>query len=158
MVWKQKRIAIFILLGGALLTVLFLRFSTRKETSIVQQPSYDATLYTNAVSVPVTIADTNEERELGLSFSKSLIEGTGKFFIFPNASAYGFWMKDMNYSLDIIWIDKDMKIVGIADSVSPDSYPRVFYAPSPVQYVLEINAGESKKLGLMTGTSFMLRK
>jgi uncharacterized membrane protein (UPF0127 family) len=126
---------------GALLLVLLLR--SRVATHVVVPKGYDAVLSTQNLSIPVTIADTPEEQEVGLSYTSSLEQNTGKLFVFNTVGKYGFWMKDMNYSLDLVWIDKDFKIIAIDKNVTPESYPNIFYPPKEVQYVLEVNAGFS---------------
>lgn len=99
----------------------------------------------------VGVAKTETEREKGLSGVKSLSENHGKLFIFERSDKYGFWMKDMNFSIDIIWISSDFKIVGLQKSLSPETYPQVYYPDAPAQYVLEISADESEKLNVKIG-------
>ena len=94
------------------------------------------------------IANTDAERTQGLSGRASLPAGTGLLFVFESPGKYGFWMKDMNFPIDIVWLGDGMLPVGIEKNVSPDSYPQVFYPPVPVRYVLEVNAGESSVLEL----------
>ena len=80
----------------------------------------------------------------------------GLLFIFDKTGDYGFWMKDMNFPIDIIWI-KDDKVVYVLPDVKQDSYPNVFYSSEPANEVLEINAGLSEKLGINAGDSFLLK-
>jgi uncharacterized membrane protein (UPF0127 family) len=143
--------AIYKLLGitialGALFGVLFLRY--RQPTFLNQQ----SVITVGSKDIPITIADTASLREQGLSGTTSLARGTGKFFIFDKVDTYGFWMKDMQYPIDIVWIDANKEVVGVVEHALPESYPKIFYPTSPVQYVLEINAGESSLLGLIPGT------
>lgn len=63
-------------------------------------------------------------------------------FEFKEVGQYGFWMKDMKYPIDIIWIDENLHEVFRASSVPADSYPKVFSSPVPAKYVLETNLGE----------------
>lgn len=146
MIITQIRVfkAIVILLSIGALLVLFLRFWDR--------PRPEEGMYTEVsigkVSIPVTIADTEALRTQGLSNTAFLTEGTGKLFIFDEVGMYGFWMKDMRYAIDIIWIDENRTIVGVLDTITPDTYPTVFYPPVPVRYVLEVPAGFSKQYGI----------
>ncbi len=78
----------------------------------------------------------------------SLPPTAGKLFVFDTPDTYGFWMKDMNYSLDFVWINSAMKIIAITPNVAASTYPEVFYPPHPVQYVLEVDAGFSAKNNL----------
>ncbi len=101
--------------------------------------------------IKVQLADTDATREQGLSGVKFLEENSGMLFVFPNSSLYGFWMKDMNFALDIVWIDEYKQVVAIEENVSTSTYPSVFYPPVAVKYVLEINSGKAKDFGLKKG-------
>ena len=99
----------------------------------------------------VEIADTPELQKRGLSGRTALAEGHGMFFVFPEPGRYGFWMKDMLFPIDIIWIDGSGAVVG-AVSADPASYPEVFYPPVPVSYVLEVPRGFAEKNHIETGS------
>lgn len=60
-------------------------------------------------------------------------------------------MKDMNFALDIIWLDADKKVIDIAYNVKPDTFPDSFCPKQPAQYVLEVNAGVAGERGLQVG-------
>lgn len=89
----------------------------------------------------VDVADTEKLRTLGLSGRNSLCPSCGMLFKFDRPSRYGFWMKDMKFPIDIVWINAEKRIIGVENSASPDSYPTVFYPTEPVLYVLELPAG-----------------
>ncbi|MFZ2621426.1 MAG: DUF192 domain-containing protein [Minisyncoccia bacterium] len=99
----------------------------------------------------VEISDTDRLRTLGLSGHAQLKDDEGMFFIFPKSGIYGFWMKDMLFPIDIIWVDENFKIIHIEKSISPDTYPKVFLPESPSKYVLEVLAGETLKVDLKIG-------
>lgn len=103
-------------------------------------------------SILAQIANDPTKRELGLSGRTSLPSGSGLLFIFPTPGKYGFWMKDMNFPIDIIWIRPDRTVAGVARDISPSTFPELFYPPSDIQFVLELNAGKSDFLGVATGT------
>lgn len=92
------------------------------------------------ITLNIGIANTNEEREQGLSEKSGLKEDEGMLFIFENEGYYGFWMKDMNFPIDIAWLDKDKKIIHIENNISPETYPKIFTPISPNLYVLETSA------------------
>jgi uncharacterized membrane protein (UPF0127 family) len=77
-------------------------------------------------------------------------------FVFPKADTYGFWMKDMQVPIDIIWLSDQGRILGIEDSIAPSTYPTTFYPPSPVRYVLEVRAGLAREKGWESGTLLSL--
>lgn len=62
-------------------------------------------------------------------------------FVFAEAEQYSFWMKDMNYPIDIVWIDANRQVVAITENATPESYPLKFTPPVPVKYVLEVRSG-----------------
>jgi uncharacterized membrane protein (UPF0127 family) len=91
--------------------------------------------------IEVEIVDTPSGRELGLSHRESLESGQGMLFVFEKVGNYSFWMKDMNFSIDIVWIDENWRIVGVARDILPETYPASFRPPQPVRYVLEVPGG-----------------
>lgn len=145
--------------GGALLVVvLFLYvifFSPKKNPFPVE-----ATLSLGEPSqtISLTLADTPEERQKGLSFTPFIPKEHGMLFVFEQSGIYGFWMKDMRYGIDIIWIDETFSVVEIAENITPDTYPTVFYPPSPVKYVLELAQGESARIEIKKGQTLFLKK
>lgn len=102
------------------------------------------------------IADSDAERTQGLSGRRDVPAGSGLLFIFDRPERYGFWMKDMLISIDIIWLSDDGTILAIEEAVSPDTYPTPFYPPRPVRYVLETRVGEAKAQGWVVGTRIQL--
>ena len=104
--------------------------------------------------IPVEVRATQEELEKGLSGRTSLNPESGMIFLFKNPGKYKFWMPDMHFAIDIIWIDENKKIVGIHKDVSPEfdpENPEFFIAPKPAKYVLEVNSGFSEKNNIAIG-------
>lgn len=124
---------------------------TGTTTSVFDLPT--TTLFSETSSVKVYIANNDQSREQGLSDIKELPTGNGALFIFDSPGKYGFWMKDMNFPIDMIWIDENKMIAGVTKNVLPSSYPFIFMPPRPILYVLEMNVGSVEKFGLKTGTS-----
>jgi len=111
------------------------------------------TVYFKNNSFDVEVAKTNQEREVGLMFVKDLPANSGMLFIFENETARSFYMKNMLIPLDIIWMDKDKKIVFIKKDAQPanfDSY-EVIRPDKPAMFVLELNAGKVDMIGLSIG-------
>lgn len=106
---------------------------------------------------PVEVVADSEKRMRGLSGRPSLDAQTGMLFVFENEERFQFWMRDMEITLDIVWIGSNCQVVDVSENVPfPDSttplrdLPR--YSPeSPSKYVLEINGGEAADLGLGIG-------
>lgn len=97
---------------------------------------------------------TPQERAHGLSGRESLPQDQGMLFIFDNYSRPSFWMKEMNFPLDMIWV-RDDTIIDISKNVpnpqSPDA-PLSTYSPkSQVNYVIEVNAGWTDQYNIQIG-------
>ena len=100
----------------------------------------------------VEVAANPKAWQKGLSGRKSLAPDSGMLFVFPTARREPFWMKGMNFSIDIIWINQG-KIIDIAPNVAPCFIePLPVYLPRlPAQAVLEVPAGFSVKNSLKIG-------
>lgn len=151
------KIFLCILATGALFWVLFVHFEYQTLLQKNTPFEIEGVIISGQKIIKVGIADTPNEQQNGLSNTAFLPENTGMLFIFDTPNKYGFWMKDMNYGLDLLWLDKDMSIVAITENVTPDTYPNVFYPPVPVSYVLEINSFEASKIGFSTGLKLYLQ-
>jgi len=90
--------------------------------------------------VKVAVADTPEKRDAGLMNVKDLPEYDGMLFIFKKPQPLSFWMANTPLPLDIIFIDKDYKIIRIYHSTTPYSKNELS-SGSPAQYVVELNGG-----------------
>jgi poly-gamma-glutamate capsule biosynthesis protein CapA/YwtB (metallophosphatase superfamily) len=93
-------------------------------------------------------AKTDEERTKGLSGTDELPAGEGLLFAFDEPGRHGFWMKDMNYPIDILWFDSQFRLVHKELSVDPSTYPHVFYPDRNALYVLETRVGELTNMSL----------
>jgi uncharacterized membrane protein (UPF0127 family) len=102
------------------------------------------------VSFVVEVADTPSKRSMGLQYRRELAPDHGMIFLFPVQAIQSFWMKNTPLPLDMIFINRDLKIVGIVEQTVPFSLDsRSVDAPS--QFVLEINAGLAKRHGIKAG-------
>lgn len=101
--------------------------------------------------VKAEIADDPEERERGLSGREPLKKSEGMLFLFEEPGLHAFWMKDMKFSIDILWLNEQKQVVHIAPNVSPDSYPQRFVSKAPALYVLEVPAGFAAAHGIQNG-------
>lgn len=143
---KRFFISIFVLTLIAIITaVFFLHRGDFFSTDISQ-----ARLVINNNEFSVEIADTAVEQKQGLSGRDFLEPDNGMLFIFSQPGNYGFWMKDMRFPIDIIWIRGD-KIIGFEKNAVPESYPAVFYPPAPADRVLEVVAGTAEKFNFKVG-------
>jgi uncharacterized protein len=155
--------AIYIVLGGgALAWVLFLRLYPHTPTTAPSTAPAEvvqtATLTSGPLTIPVSISDTPVLRKQGLSGRTTLPPNAGMLFMFDGPGTYSFWMKDMQFPLDIIWLSSDFRIVGIAEHISPATYPHTFQSPPHTQYVLEVNTGYAQAHSLFIGQSFVFQQ
>lgn len=107
-------------------------------------------------SLILEIADTEEKRVQGLSDRDSLGENHGMLFVFDEPGSYGFWMKDMRFPIDIVFLDVNLRVINVYQGVKPETFPTPFYPVAPAKYVLEINSGEASMLGIDTGAQVIL--
>lgn len=108
----------------------------------------------NNQTFDLLIAKTPEEKQIGLSEKTSLPQNAGMLFPFETPGNYPFWMKNMKFAIDIIYI-RDNKIITIFKNAQPaksptDSLP-VYNSEEPADTVLEINAGLSDKYNFKKG-------
>jgi len=103
------------------------------------------------INISADIADDNCKMELGLSGRSGLESNEGMIFVFEKVGNYGFWMKDMKFPIDIIWIGEDFSVSGIVGNFSPEDYPKVLGNNYLAKYVLEVQTGFAEKNNLKPG-------
>lgn len=123
-----------------------------------QQNQHKVTL--NDIDFFVELADDDNERAMGLMYRKQMSDEEGMLFIFPNSQYRAFWMKNTLIPLDILYFDQNRKLINISENTPPckNTTTRCPNYPSekPAKYVLEINAGLSKKHGFRTGDELLI--
>lgn len=92
----------------------------------------------------VEVAETEEEKEIGLQNTHYLPENEGMLFVYDEPDEISFWMKDTPLSLDIIFINEDYEVISVAEGLPNDETP---HTEQNVKYVLEVNSGS----GIVTG-------
>ena len=101
-------------------------------------------------NIAIEIVNDDASRILGLSGRAELSDDQGMLFEFDDSSTkHCFWMKDMKFSIDIVWLDQNKNVVEIKDDVSPDTYPNSFCPDKPAKYVLEVASGRAEELGII---------
>ena len=108
---------------------------------------------TDIHSISIEIADSLEEQSLGLMWRDNLSENKGMLFVYEEEDRPNFWMKNMNISLDILFIGSDLKIKHIEHNVPPCKTEECerYSPPVPIQYVLELQSGYTEKYGVEVG-------
>lgn len=102
-------------------------------------------------NIEVELALNSEIQVQGLSGRKSLAKNSGMLFVFSKSDKYAFWMKDMNFAIDIIWFNEKMEVVYIKENALPSSYPETYESENPAKYILEVNSGFAEKNNLKIG-------
>ena len=120
---------------------------------LYQRATAPATVRIGEREFAMRIARSPAELEQGLSGTQEMPAGEALVFDFGRTDQWGIWMKDMNYSIDILWLDAAKKVIHIERGASPDSYPDTTYrAPNPSRYVIELKAGAAEASRITIGT------
>ncbi len=132
--------------------VIFIELKSTK-TEVV---SRTVVVTINDISINALVADNDYSRTKGLSGRDILAPNEGLLFVFDKEGHHGFWMKEMNFPIDIVWLNKDKKIVHIEHNVLPNTYPKIFYPNNEFNseqslYVLETNANFFKDNNIEVG-------
>lgn len=144
-----------------LVIVVASRYSSTYFTDGILPFMRTPTATVNNQTFKLYMADSDNERMIGLSEKTSMPQDYGMLFEFEKADYYPFWMKNMKFPIDIIFI-KDNKIVTIYQNLQPpasteDSLP-ILKPESEADKVLEINAGLSQKYNLKKGDEVQIKK
>lgn len=152
---NMRRITIWIILAGIAIAGIAAFFVSSQSTNAPLAQG-GPVIRINDLAISVEIADSPDEWNRGLSGRAALPHDRGMLFIFPKPGIYPFWMPNMHFPIDIIWIGQDLRIVDITMNVPPDSYPQRFSPRSPAQYVLEVHAGFAAHHNIKVGDSVTL--
>ncbi len=162
----MTRIFVIVALGllAGLLTLSIVRHNHQADigttTPTVQHTISDCSdsLIIRSQIICVELANTDAKRQQGLSGRDPLSVNTGMLFLFPKAARHSFWMKDMKFPLDFLWI-RESRIVDITHNVPPPKPETPLnelerYMPSEeVDAMLEVHAGTVAALGIAIGDS-----
>lgn len=113
----------------------------------------DKTLRIGSTDIQAELAQSTAERDMGLGGRPCIEQNQGMLFIFKQPGHYSFWMKDMRFPIDIVWIGADHKVAGLETNVQPSTYPdRFINKQNLAQYVLELQADRANSLKIDIGT------
>lgn len=106
--------------------------------------------FPDGFSATAELAVSDEERAQGLMFREKLNEDQAMLFLFEGEEVHSFWMKNMRFAIDILWLDSQKRIVHLESRVPPcPKDPCPSYTPAaPAAFVLEVQAGFVEKHGL----------
>jgi len=99
-------------------------------------------------TIKLLTTPTSAAQTKGLGYRKSLPQNEGMLFVFNTPAVQCFWMKGMEFPLDIIWVSDQKVVQYIGYNFQPDSYPKPYCPPYLTQYVVEVNAGIAIRDGI----------
>jgi len=102
------------------------------------------------VSLEVEVVATPAKRRKGLMYRREMGRREGMLFVFPEEEKRTFWMKNTYLPLDIIYLDRERRVVSISKGAKPLSTSR-YPSEGPAMYVLEVLAGVAGELGVQKG-------
>jgi uncharacterized protein len=109
-------------------------------------------LYVHGITYKLEAVIDTQAQLKGLGGRARMPRDQGMLFAYDQSAAGRcFWMKDMRFALDIIWIDSYKKVVTVAPDISPKTYPGDSCPSGPSQFVIELNAGEAQRAGIGPG-------
>ncbi len=143
-------------LSLALLAVCVLLALSVRSASSADKNYKRATVTLAGRPFSALVSDTDALREQGLSGRSGLGKGQAMLFVFDRPDKVGFWMKDMKFSIDILWLDEDLRVISFEKGATPESYPKAFYPSSPAKYVVELPAGTLDSLSTKIGDNALV--
>jgi len=174
---KKNFTSLAILLAFLAVGFFLISHASKNTAPISHAPADIKYVEIGGQSVKVDLALTPEAQAQGLSGRASLGENEGMLFVFGTPGNYLFWMKDMNFPIDMVWLapsaggdEENAKIIYIEKNATPESYPAT-YGPASTssslggpgendqnaKYVLEVPAGFADKNNLKVGDSVHFR-
>ena len=145
---------IFAVLGVA---AIFLLMAPRQQPASVFVPVVGQSapntrlIRVGGQQVHVSVVDSDASREKGLGGRDGLAPNEGMLFVFGNDGHYSFWMKDMKFAIDILWLTSEGKVVYVQSSLLPSTFPSSFGPGDNARYVLELPAGFAQNHGILVG-------
>ncbi|HVT01286.1 MAG TPA: DUF192 domain-containing protein [Patescibacteria group bacterium] len=155
----KKIILVYIVLIVVVVLLVMVRNGGNLLSFLPKGPS-NATATVNGKTLSLYLAKTEGDRQKGLSGRKDLGTNQGMLFIFDKKGKPGFWMKDMKFPIDIIYINDDTVVYIVSDAPAPSGQTSpltIYYPDQDANYVLEVNAGKAKDLGITNGTKITFK-
>lgn len=143
---KQKLVTICVAVMAVI--ALMLPFALARPATV--------TLRVGQQTYALNIAATAAAQKKGLGGRETLARDRGMLFVFDTPGTQCFWMKDMQFPIDIIWLDSTKKVTSTVPNITPDSYPQQYCGDVTTKYVIELNTGEAKRAGIKIGDTLEL--
>ncbi len=154
----MKKFIVTILIILLTLIVIFLFFSIRAQSTNLLNLSDSDNVYfkfDNTI-LNLEVARSSQKQEYGLMNRTNISVNSGMLFIFDDETQRNFWMKNTLISLDIIYLDKNLKVVQLYKSTRPNQTLETYSSKIPSQFTIEVNSGWSENHNLKIGDKFTL--
>ena len=157
---NSKQIIIILSLMLIALTIMgFVIIRVRTLPNPIAPPINDNSIITlqhinSSSTLTLEVASTTQKTESGLMFRTHLDANTGMLFIFSQETDLTFWMKDTPISLDMIFLDKSLKVTTIYSNTKPNQISEVYPSVTSSQYVVETVAGWAQSHNVKIGEQF----
>lgn len=149
----MNRIKFLIIFETILFIVILTPIYYSIETQNKSQKVIEGNVTINGKTFEIELADEPTERSRGLMFRESLQRDKGMLFLFDREGVYSFWMMNVNFNLDIIWINSNGNVVHIEKDVPSCFESCPVYSPKDsAKYIFEINSGVADELHLQVGS------
>jgi len=126
--------------------------ATSSSKDLIDKNKFKKTVISiGKVEINSFVSDTETLQEAGLSGWSGLEANQGMLFVFPTPGKYNFWMKDMKFALDMIWLNEKKQIIDIAENILPETYPKSFSPSENSIYVLEVPSGFCSQNNIVVG-------
>ena len=110
---------------------------------LLPKPAKKITL--NNKNIRVEVVNKEADLKKGLSGHQNLAGNEGMLFVLGVNNKGCIWMKDMQFAIDVLWLDGAKRVIDIASNISPDTYPNTFCPDQKARYILEVPAGTIQK-------------
>lgn len=140
------------LLAASLVVLAGLTFSGHRNLACQEFYRDDMSIFTRTSVIKAEVAHSEEDKVNGLSGRDCIGPSQGMLFVYKQSGNYPFWMKDMRFAIDIIWINSGHRVVKVQPFAAPATYPKTFQNDQPAKYVLELKGGQAAKVGIRLGS------
>ncbi|KKU47580.1 hypothetical protein A3E96_01885 [Candidatus Uhrbacteria bacterium RIFCSPHIGHO2_12_FULL_46_13] len=146
-IWLILILAVFLIAFAMAINIIV----SKKQSKEIIVNGDKAVVSIGNTQLVVRIADTPAKQNKGLGGQTNLGANEGILFVFTKSDYYSFWMKDMLFPIDIIWIGENGQVMGVTEHVKPDSFPRTYQPPTAARYVLEVQDGWAQRYKIKVG-------
>jgi uncharacterized membrane protein (UPF0127 family) len=133
-------------------TSTFIKLYQANPSSCKSQYRHDTSVAIGDNKINAEVVQSDQDKEQGLSGRSCIREDQGMLFVFKESDKYDFWMKDMKFAIDIIWLNESKQAVKVEPNITPATYPKTFVNERPAMYVLELRATRAQQLNIVEGS------